>query len=311
MAMTSAALWLNEFFFGYDNAILSLMHSLATALGAVLTPLMKVITFLGEKGIIFFLLALIFMCFSSERDTGVCVFGAVCCGALITNIILKDTIARPRPFETVDQFREWWMFVGSPFEDGYSFPSGHVTACAAGMTALSLMKGKKLVVPSVVIVLLMAISRNYLMAHYPSDVLVAAIIGVASGFIAWVITRFIFRFLEDRRDSMPIAELVLDFDIREVLPFDIPFIGAAPEKAPAPAKKVPLTPETIRNRRGPAFETRDDEADDYSEPESTPRRGAAAPRAGSHAKAEAASSQRFKLNLPSMPGAYKGKHEKK
>ena len=114
------------------------------------------------------------------------------------------------------------------------------------MTALSLMKGKKLVVPSVVIVLLMAISRNYLMAHYPSDVLVAAIIGVASGFIAWVITRFIFRFLEDRRDSMPIAELVLDFDIREVLPFDIPFIGAAPEKAPAPAKKAPLTPETIR-----------------------------------------------------------------
>lgn len=311
MAMTSAALWLNEFFFGYDNAILSIMHSLATALGAVLTPLMKVITFLGEKGIIFFLLALIFMCFSSERDTGVCVFGAVCCGALITNIILKDTIARPRPFETVEQFHEWWMYVGSPFEDGYSFPSGHVTACAAGMTALSLMKGKKLVVPSVVIVLLMAISRNYLMAHYPSDVLVAAIIGVASGFIAWVITRFIFRFLEDRRDSMPIAELVLDFDIREVLPFDIPFIGAAPEKAPAPAKKAPLTPETIRNRRGPAFETRDDEAGDYAEPESTPRRGAAASRGGSHAKAEAASSPRFKLNLPSMPGAYKGKHEKK
>ena len=178
------------------------------------------------------------------------------------------------------------------------------------MTALSLMKGKKLVVPSVVIVLLMAISRNYLMAHYPSDVLVAAMIGVASGFIAWVITRFIFRFLEDRRDSMPIAELVLDFDIREVLPFDIPFIGAAPEKAPAPAKKAPLTPETIRNRRGPAFETRDDEADDYSESESAPRRGGAS-RGGSHAKAESASPQRFKLNLPSMPGAYKGKHEKK
>ena len=310
MAMTSAALWLNEFFSGYDNAILSLMHSLATALGAVLTPLMKVITFLGEKGIIFFLLALIFMCFSSERDTGVCVFGAVCCGALITNIILKDSIARPRPFETVEQFREWWVYVGSPFEDGYSFPSGHVTACAAGMTALSLMKGKKLVVPSVVIVLLMAISRNYLMAHYPSDVLVAAIIGVASGFIAWVITRFIFRFLEDRRDSMPIAELVLDFDIREVLPFDIPFNGAAPEKEPAPVKKAPLTVETIRNRRGPAFENRDADVDDYAEPESTPRRGAA-PRGGSHAKAESASPQRFKLNLPSMPGAYKGKHEKK
>ena len=148
------------------------------------------------------------------------------------------------------------------------------------------------------------------MAHYPSDVLVAAIIGVASGFIAWVITRFIFSFLEDRRDSMPIAELVLDFDIREVLPFDIPFLGAAPEKEPAPAKKAPLTVETIRNRRGPAFETRDGETDDLDESESAPRRSAAS-RVGSHAKAESAPSQRFKLNLPSMPGAYKGKHEKK
>ena len=201
MAMTSAALWLNEFFSGYDNVILSLMHSLATALGAVLTPLMKVITFLGEKGIIFFQLALIFMCFSSERDTGVCVFGAVCCGALITNIILKDSIARPRPFETVEQFREWWVYVGSPFEDGYSFPSGHVTACAAGMTALSLMKGKKLVVPSVVIVLLMAISRNYLMAHYPSDVLGAMIVGLVAATIAYAITLLIYRIVSAHPDN--------------------------------------------------------------------------------------------------------------
>ena len=217
MAMTSAALWLNEFFSGYDNAILSLMHSLATALGAVLTPLMKVITFLGEKGIIFFLLALIFMCFSSERDTGVCVFGAVCCGALITNFILKDWIARPRPFETVDLYRQWWQAVGSPAEDGYSFPSGHVTAAAAGMTALCLMRGRKLVVPSVIVVLLMAISRNYLMAHYPSDVLFAAIIGVASAFIAYYITRLIFRLLEDHEDA-GICAFVLNFDLPIRLP---------------------------------------------------------------------------------------------
>ena len=80
MAMTSAALWLNEFFSGYDNAILSLMHSLATALGAVLTPLMKVITFLGEKGIIFFLLALIFMCFQASV-TPACACSAQCAAA--------------------------------------------------------------------------------------------------------------------------------------------------------------------------------------------------------------------------------------
>ena len=39
MEMTTAALWLNSFFAGYDRAILSLMHALAGA-GKLLTPLM-------------------------------------------------------------------------------------------------------------------------------------------------------------------------------------------------------------------------------------------------------------------------------
>ena len=135
MELTAAAQWLNDFFLGYDSAILGALHSLAQSAGTVLTPLMKLITLLGEKGLVFFILAVVFACFARTRDLGVCIFGAVCCGALITNIILKDNIARPRPFETVEQFRQWWQFVGAPAEDGFSFPSGHVTAAAAGMTA--------------------------------------------------------------------------------------------------------------------------------------------------------------------------------
>ena len=217
MELTSAALWLNNFFAGYDGAILSLLHSIETVLGPVLTPLMKLITLLGEKGLIMFLLSFVMMCFSKTRKTGLCLFGAVCCGALITNIILKDSIARPRPFETVELYKQWWMAVGSPAEDGFSFPSGHVTAAASGMTALTLMRGKKLVVPSVVIVVLMAISRNYLMAHYPSDVLVACFVGLFSGFAAWFIANLIYRILEDN-DHVPLFAFVLDFDLPLSLP---------------------------------------------------------------------------------------------
>lgn len=221
MPATAAATWLNDFFAGYDHAILSLMHSLASGLGGVLTPLTSLITLLGEHGLVFYLLAVICALFADRRDTGVCIFGAVCCGALITNIILKDTVCRPRPFVSSDEFYAWWQFIGAPAEDGFSFPSGHVTSCAAGMTALCNMKGKKLVMPSVIIVLLMMFSRNYLMVHYPSDVLVAAIIGVFSGFVAWFITQFIFHFLRRHRNT-PIFELMLDFDLREVLPFELP-----------------------------------------------------------------------------------------
>lgn len=217
MTLTAFAQWLNTAFAGYDMAILKILHAIAGALGPVLTPIMKLITLLGEKGILLLLLALGLMCFSRTRRIGVCVFGAVCCGALITNFILKDWVARPRPFETLEIYRQWWEAVGSPAEDGFSFPSGHVTAAAAGMTALCLMKGRRLVVPSVVIVLLMAISRNYLMAHYPSDVLFAAVIGVASAFIAYYITKLIFHLLEEHED-LRFCELALNFDLPVRLP---------------------------------------------------------------------------------------------
>lgn len=203
---------LNDLFSGYDRALLGALHWLSKGLGGVLTPLMKLITLLGEKGLLFFLLAIGLMCFARTRRIGVCLFGAVCCGALITNFILKDWIARPRPFETVDIYRQWWGSVGSPAEDGFSFPSGHVTAAASGMTALCLMRGKKLVLPSVIVVLLMGVSRNYLMAHYPSDVLFAMIIGAASAFIAFYITKLIFRLLEEH-DDIPLFAFLLDFDL--------------------------------------------------------------------------------------------------
>ena len=197
MTLTAEALWLNSFFSGYDTAILSFAHKMAELAGSVLTPLNKIITLLGEKGILFFLLAVVLMLFPRFRRTGVCMFGAVCCGALITNIILKDQIARPRPLETVDQFRQWWEFVGAPAEDGFSFPSGHVTAAAAGVTSLCLMRGKRWFIPGAIWVLLMMFSRNYLMAHYPSDVLFALLVGIFSGFVAALITQLIFRFLEN------------------------------------------------------------------------------------------------------------------
>ena len=212
MELSSMAQWLNSAFAGYDKALLSVLHSAAEAAGGFLTPLMKLITLLGEKGLLFLLLAVGLMCFARTRRVGLCIFGAVCCGALITNIVLKDLVARPRPFESVELYRQWWAAVGSPAEDGFSFPSGHVTAAAAGMTALCLTKGKKLILPSVLVVLLMGISRNYLMAHYPSDVLFAVVIGVASAFIAYAITVFIFRKLEEN-DRVPFCSFLLEFDL--------------------------------------------------------------------------------------------------
>lgn len=209
MALTANAIWLNTNFAGYDQAILSFLHKLGESAGVILTPLFKLITLLGEKGILFFLLGIVLMIFPKWRRTGLCVFGAVCCGALISNILLKDAIARPRPFEASDLFRQWWQAVGAPAEDGFSFPSGHVTAAAAGVTGLCLMRGRRWILPGCIWVFLMMVARNYLMAHYPSDVLFALFIGVFSGFVAAAITNLIYRFLEKRSGDGKIYDFLL------------------------------------------------------------------------------------------------------
>ena len=67
MELTAAAQGLNSFFFGYDSTLLGALHSVAEGVGVVMTPLMKLITLLGEKGLIFFLLALVF-CRASAGD---------------------------------------------------------------------------------------------------------------------------------------------------------------------------------------------------------------------------------------------------
>ena len=244
---SATALWLDSSLAGFDHLFLSIQHWLAEHAGGILTPVMRAISFLGEKGWPFFLLAFVFILFASTRDLGVCIFGAVCCGALISNIILKDLIARIRPFLSGNiEYELWWMAAGSVAEDGFSFPSGHVTACAAGMTAITLMRGKKWIGPSVVVVLLMMFSRTYLMAHYPSDVVAAMIIGVLSGVIAWFITQLIFRFLNRKRNKVPFFGAILDFDIRDILPFKIPGPKRAAKKAAASKARESAADEDVK-----------------------------------------------------------------
>ena len=217
MELTAFAGWLNSAFAGYDSTILKLTHSMAEALGSVLTPVMKVITLLGEKGLVLILISLALMLFTRTRRAGVCMFGAIACGAILTNVILKGWVARPRPFESLTVYRQWWEAIGAPAEHGFSFPSGHVTAATAGLTALCLTRGRKWILPTVIWVLLMALSRNYLMAHFPSDVLFAVLIGLIAALIAYAITQLIFRLLEEH-DDKAICAKILDFDLPLHLP---------------------------------------------------------------------------------------------
>ncbi len=211
MELTAAAQWLNTSFAGFDNAILEFYHNLAEVAAPFFTPFFTAISFVGDGGMLGFVLAFILLLFKKTRKWGFCIIAAIGIGGLITNITLKDIIARPRPFN--NGYEEWWKFIGAPIEDEFSFPSGHATAAAAAMTALCIwVKPKWIIAPASVYVLLIMASRNYLMVHYPSDVTAGLIVGMIAGTCAFFITVGVFKLLE-KLEKYKFFSFVLNFDI--------------------------------------------------------------------------------------------------
>lgn len=211
------AQWLNNTFASFDSTIFDALAYLAEHFGGFLTPLMSFITFSGEKGILMILIALSLMLFKKTRMQGICVFGAVGCGAIVTNFILKDLVERPRPFmEAGSICASRWLAFGFPNEDGFSFPSGHVTAAMGAVTAFVFMsrhKGRASL--AFIYVFFISISRCYLLAHYPSDVLAAIVVGAFSATVAFLITKGICTLLEKYKDNK-FCDFVINFSITDI-----------------------------------------------------------------------------------------------
>ncbi|MBR0189478.1 MAG: phosphatase PAP2 family protein [Clostridia bacterium] len=205
--------WLNNTFYGFDDGVFNALHNFAIDAGGFFTPFFKAVSVIGEKGIVFFVLAIIFMLFSKTRKQGVCMFGALCIGAIIASLILKNTVARVRPYDASAEYAAFWEYVKGSKSDSFCFPSGHTTMITAAMTAMFICFNKKWSWLGFLGVLLMGISRIYLIAHYATDVLGGIIVGVISAVIAYFITKLIFFLLEKYKDKKFCA-WCLNFDIR-------------------------------------------------------------------------------------------------
>lgn len=146
----------------------------------ILDPLMVGLSYIGEFGAVWILLAIVLVLFRKTRPAGVCMLASLALEFLIGDICIKNIVLRPRPFLINTDID---LIIEAPTSP--SFPSGHSAAAFASVTALfGMLKEKRWIAYSALaLAVLIVFSRLYNYVHFPTDVLFGMILGVLSGLV--------------------------------------------------------------------------------------------------------------------------------
>lgn len=162
----------------FDSVILDWFQSMQNEF---LTGIFKVITMLGEGGIVWIIIGLALLIRKKTRWIGISVLLALVFSLLVGNLTLKPLVARPRPCWRNPEIP---LFVANPTD--YSFPSGHALSSFATATAI-FMWNRRAGIAALAGALLMSCTRLYFYVHYPTDVLAGIILGVVLGILAGIV----------------------------------------------------------------------------------------------------------------------------
>lgn len=174
----------------FDSVLLDWFQSVQND---ILTGVFKVITTLGEGGIIWVVIGLLLLIGRGTRWLGITVLIALLFSLLVGNLTLKPLAARPRPCW---RHPEIPLLIANPTD--FSFPSGHSMSSFAAASAI-FMWNWKAGIAALFGAAVMAATRLYFYVHYPTDVLAGLLIGIALGIIAYEIVSRIRRRWEEKR----------------------------------------------------------------------------------------------------------------
>lgn len=143
--------------------------------------IMKTMSFMGNLGIIWIIIAIPLIFGKSYRVIGVLVILTLIISTILGEGIVKHIVRRVRPCNKQDNFS---LLISKP--TSYSFPSGHTLSSFSVAEMLSMyFEQYKFLFMSVAV--LIALSRLYLCVHYPTDVIAASIMGVLCSKIIFII----------------------------------------------------------------------------------------------------------------------------
>ncbi len=133
------------------------------------------ITFLGDKGLIWIIIALFLISRKKYRKDGVLLLIALITGVIIGNLLIKNLVVRQRPcWINTD------IYMLIPIPNDYSFPSCHTLSSFIAASIL-IKTDKRIGLPALITAVLISFSRLYLYVHFPSDVIGGAVLGTAIG----------------------------------------------------------------------------------------------------------------------------------
>ena len=159
--------------------------------GTFLYLLMNFISMFGEEMMLVGILGLLYWGLDKRRGEKIGLF--LITATLLTPLV-KNIACRTRPFDAHPKIEGQSGGVANFRDvDGYSFPSGHSSGASAVFLGTAYVykdkKQKWLWALCCIIPVLVALSRNYLGAHYPTDVLAGLAIGVGTVFLMnWLLT---------------------------------------------------------------------------------------------------------------------------
>ncbi len=136
------------------------------------------ITRFADHGIGWIVLSVLLIAFKKTRKMGISMGLALIIGYITGNMFLKNVIGRVRPYDFAGNID----LLVDRLSD-FSFPSGHTLCSFEGAFAV-FIRNKKWGIAAIVFAILIALSRLYLYVHYPSDVLVGALMGIAIAYLA-------------------------------------------------------------------------------------------------------------------------------
>ncbi len=163
------------------NLELSVLNFIYGMHSPLLDRIMVFITRLGDKGLLWIMLALLLCLTKKYRRAGITMLLALLINLIIGNITLKPLIARVRPFEYTDAIE---LLIDIPRD--FSFPSGHTFASFASAYTMFLFYKKEGTI-LLIIAALIAFSRLYLYVHFPSDVLCGCLFGIGVAYVSKLI----------------------------------------------------------------------------------------------------------------------------